>query len=236
MLSAKIKKGALACVLASIAWAFPVAFAETADETVASRNLAQLSLPSVNFPPMCNQPDAQTLQAILPVATDHGSYATGIVFDTNRVLTAAHAVQGGERFYVKISDTFRLADLVTIDHSRDLAVLAVNTQAITPLHLNGLHPHESQQVWAVGYPRAQAMMTSTGVFQDTQGDALHTSASIDSGQSGGGLLSCVNGAWELLGMLRGYGAYLQGDQYVKIQNHSVSVAAATIDQFLRTYY
>jgi hypothetical protein len=65
---------------------------------------------------------------------------------------------------------------------------------------------------------------------------LHASATIDSGQSGGGLLACTDGAWELLGMLRGFGAYLYGDHYVKIQNHSVSVAAATIQRFLHTSY
>lgn len=78
-------------------------------------------------------------------------------------------------------------------------------------------------------------MTSEGILQDFREGALYTSASIDSGQSGGGLLSCNDGAWEMLGMLRGYGAYLQGGHYVKIENHSVSVAAATINQFLHYY-
>ncbi|NND89346.1 MAG: trypsin-like peptidase domain-containing protein [Granulosicoccus sp.] len=184
----------------------------------------------------CEQPDDATLKAILPVATDHGSHATGVVYDTNRVLTAAHAIHGGSHFFVRVGDVFRSADLVMVDHVNDLAVLAVDTQSIEPLRMSGFNPARSQPVWAVGYPRAQAMMTSTGVLQGSREGALHASASIDSGQSGGGLLSCQDGAWKMLGMLRGYGATLQGDHYVKLPNHSVSVAAATIDEFLRSYH
>ncbi len=233
MFSAQIKRSALAVVVACLAMSTPAALAERPSESYASVrgfDREQLSLTA------CATPDAKTLQAILPIATDHGSQATGVVYDENRVLTAAHAVSGGGQFFVKVGDTYRVADLVVVDEARDLAVLAVNTQSIRPIHIAGFDPVEFQAVWAVGYPRAQAMMTSVGVLQDQHEGALHSSASIDSGQSGGGLLSCTNGAWEMLGMLRGFGAYLNGDHYVKIKNHSVSVAASTIHQFLRNSY
>jgi len=231
MFSVNIKKSALAVVMASLAMSTPVALAERADRSAPHRFAGVSKSLST-----CAQPDAQTLNAILPIATDHGSQATGVVFDVNRVLTAAHAVAGGRQFYVRVGQAYRTADLVLLDEENDLAVLSVNTQSITPLHLAGLDPVEYQPVWAVGYPRAQAMMTSVGFLQDYHEGALHSSASIDSGQSGGGLLVCTNGAWEMLGMLRGFGAYLDGDQYIKIKNHSVSVAAATIHRFLSTSY
>jgi S1-C subfamily serine protease len=232
MFSARIRKSALAVVMASLAMSTPAALAERADRGgVRLLDQQRLSLSA------CAQPDFQTLQAILPVATATGSQASGIVFDENRVLTAAHAVSGGGQLFVRIGEAYRSADLLLIDKKNDLAVLSVDTQAIRPLHIAvGMDPIEFQPVWAAGYPRAQAMMTSFGVLQDYHEGALHASATIDSGQSGGGLLACTDGAWELLGMLRGFGAYLDGDHYVKIQNHSVSVAAATIQQFLRTAY
>lgn len=202
----------------------PLAFAEHAD--IRQRPVVVSS---------CLQPDLQTLDAIVPVATDHGSYATGVVYDDNRVLTAAHAVAGGGQFYVRVGDSFRSADLIRVDHARDLATLSVNTQSIKPLLIAGFAPNEAQAVWAVGYPRAQSMMASSGVVKTIREGALHASASIESGQSGGGLLSCRDGTWVMLGMLRGYGAYLKGDHYVKLENHSVSVAGATINKFLRTY-
>lgn len=232
MFSARIRKTALAVVMASLAMSTPAALAERADRGgIRFLDQQRLSLST------CAKPDFQTLQAILPVATASGSKASGIVFDENRVLTAAHAVADGGQLFVRIGDAYRSADLMLIDKKNDLAVLSVDTQAIRPLHISGgLEPIEFQPVWAAGYPGAQAMMTSFGVLQDYHEGALHASATIDSGQSGGGLLACTDGAWELLGMLRGFGAYLDGDHYVKIQNHSVSVAAATIQQFLRTSY
>jgi len=171
----------------------------------------------------------------LPVATDHGSHASGVVFAPNRVLTAAHAVDGASQFFVRVENGFRLASLLLIDRQNDLAVLAVDTRNIEPVPLSAAQPSQSQTVWAVGFPKAQGKTTSSGVFQRNRSGALHTSAPIDSGQSGGGLLTCAHGDYELTGMLRGYGAYLSGDRYVKLQNHSVSVAAATIQQFLGTY-
>lgn len=183
----------------------------------------------------CRRPDERTLNAIVQIATDHGNHASGIVFDNNRVLTAAHAVQGAGRFFVRVGDDFRAADLVIVDHANDLAVLAVDTALIEPLAISLFHPVQSDPVWAAGYPKAQEMTMSMGVFKQLSGGALHTSATIDSGQSGGGLLSCAHGRWSLVGMLRGYGAYLQGDQYVKLENHSVSVAGTTINTFLRAY-
>lgn len=185
-------------------------------------------------PRSCQQPDASTLRAILPVATDHGSHASGVVFAEGLVLTAAHAVKGASNFFVRVGDAYRQATLVMVDHNNDLAVLSVKTDAIQPITLAPSEPLESEPVWAVGYPRAQAMMTSTGVFQRNREGDLHTSASIDSGQSGGGLLSCQRGHWQLMGMLRGYGAYLSGDRYVKLENHSVSVGATTIHRFLNS--
>ncbi len=185
--------------------------------------------------PECVWPDDKTLAAILPVATDHGSHASGVVFAANRVLTAAHAIEGARQYFVSVDRGFRVARLVLIDRDADLAVLAVDTQGIVPVHLALAEPLAEQAVWAVGFPRAQGKTTSIGVFQRNREGALHTSAPIDSGQSGGGLLTCNQGSYELVGMLRGYGAYLSGDRYIKLQNHSVSVAASTIQQFIGTY-
>ena len=180
----------------------------------------------------CSGPGADALAAVLPVATDHGSHASGVVFQRGRVLTAAHAVEGASRFFVRTDEDFRRADLISVDHEADLAVLAIDTGDIQPLPLAGAELTAEEPVWAVGFPRARALETTSGVFQRVSDGAVHTSASIDSGQSGGGLLSCTGGEYAIAGMLRGYGAYRSGDRYVKLDNHSVSVAARTIQHFL----
>ncbi|MFK7993776.1 MAG: serine protease [Granulosicoccus sp.] len=193
-------------------------------------------LSNTAFAAVCERPDERTLESIVQVATDHGSHASGIVFDDNRVLTAAHALQGAGHFFVRVAGGYRSADLVIVDHANDLAVLAVDTAWIAPLAISGFNPDHSDLVWAAGYPRAQAMSMSAGVFKQLNDGILYTSAAIESGQSGGGLLSCSQGQWSLVGMLRGYGVYRQGDHYVKLENHSVSVAGTTINEFLRTYH
>jgi len=185
--------------------------------------------------PSCEWPDESALEAILPVATDHGSHASGVVVAPNRVLTAAHALNGGQQYFVRVGGGFRKARLLIKSAAHDLAVLAVETDGIRPLPISVHEPLASEPVWAVGFPRAQGKTTSSGVFQRNRQGALHTSAPIDSGQSGGGLLSCARGHYELMGMLRGYGAYLSGDRYVKLQNHSVAVAATTIHQFVNAF-
>ncbi len=183
---------------------------------------------------LCNWPDATTLGAILPVAGEDGSYASGVVFDRNKVLTAAHALDSSFRVFVSIDNEFRLARILRIDREHDLAILSVDTGAILPLQIASTMLAKHQAVWAVGFPRAQAKETSSGVFTKESHGALHTSAPIDLGQSGGGLLQCTNGSYQLAGMLRGYGAYVQGDQFIKLENHSVSVAASTIQEFIDT--
>jgi len=202
---------------------------------VALSALAYLTHGVAAAAPACEWPDESALEAILPVATDHGSHASGVVVAPDRVLTAAHALNGGQQYFVRINGQFRKAQLMLKSTAHDLAVLAVETDSIRPLPISVAEPAESQTVWAVGFPRAQGKTTSSGVFQRNRQGALHTSAPIDSGQSGGGLLTCESGHYELLGMLRGYGAYLSGDRYVKLQNHSVAVAAATIHEFVNAF-
>lgn len=191
---------------------------------------------SVQAEPACQWPDDGSLDAVIPVAAADGSYASGVVVGEDRVLTAAHAVSFGVEVYVGVDDRFRAAELLMIDNANDLAILSVDTGGIKPLPISSTDPEVSQPVWAVGFPRAQAKTTSAGVFQRKSRGALHTSAPIDSGQSGGGLLSCHNGAYQLAGMLRGFGAYLKGDEYIKLDNHSVSVASATIQRFVDLRY
>lgn len=180
----------------------------------------------------CEWPDRNALASVLPVATDDGSYASGVVIAQNRVLTAAHAVVGAEHTFVRIDHDFKPAEVISIDSDQDLAVMIVDTGDISPIRLALREPYDNEPVWAIGFPHALAKKTSAGNFQDKLDGALHTSASIDAGESGGGLVSCDQGDFVLAGMLRGYGAYLQGDTYVRIENHSVSVAASDIQRFV----
>ena len=179
----------------------------------------------------CRWPDAGALNAIVAVAGEDGSYASGVVINPNRVLTAAHALSPSHKVFVNINNRYLPAKIVMIDRSDDLAMLSVDTRGVTPLHVAASDPLANEAVWAVGFPRASDKETTTGRLTRNNAGSLHASAGIDLGQSGGGLLFCNNGSYQLAGMLRGYGAYVQGDRFVKLRNHSVSVGASTIQRF-----
>ena len=179
----------------------------------------------------CLWPDAGSLNAIVAVAGEDGSYASGVVINPNRVLTAAHALSPSHQVFVNINNRYRPAKIVMIDRSDDLAMLSVDTRGVTPLHVASSDPLADEAVWAVGFPRASDKETTPGRLTRNNAGSLHASAGIDLGQSGGGLLFCNNGSYQLAGMLRGYGAYVEGDRFVKLRNHSVSVGASTIQRF-----
>ena len=183
----------------------------------------------------CEWPDNQTMASVLPVATDDGSYASGVVIARNRVLTAAHAVENSDQAFVRVDYDFRRATVLSVDLEKDLAVMGVDTGSIDPIRLSRREPYANEQVWAIGFPHATSKTTSIGNFQDKLDGVLHTSAPIDAGESGGGLIACERGDFVLAGMLRGYGAYLDGDEYIRIENHSVSVAASDIHRFVNPY-
>ena len=182
----------------------------------------------------CGWPERDALESVVRVMSDDGSHASGVVFADGRVLTAAHALDEHYQSYVLIHGQRNPATIVSIDRGKDLAVLQVDTGHIKPIEIGHQNLNASAKVWAVGFPRAESKTTSSGSFKvkaATDG-ALHTTAPIDSGQSGGGLISCEEGRHVLAGMLRGFAAYVSGDSYVKIKNHSVSVASADIRSFI----
>lgn len=179
----------------------------------------------------CYWPDNASLSAVVPIAGEDGSYASGVVINQNRVLTAAHALSTSHRVFVHIEGQYRQARIMQMDRQEDLAMLSVDTTGIVPLPVAASDPGTNEPVWAVGYPRASGKETTPGMLTKNAAGSLHASASIDLGQSGGGLLLCQNGSYILAGMLRGYGAYVRGDQFVKLKNHSVSVGASTIQRF-----
>jgi hypothetical protein len=86
-------------------------------------------------------------------------------------------------------------------------------------------------VWAIGFPLALDMAVTQGRFQRVANGKLYTSAWITAGVSGGGLMRCHHGAYELAGIMRDYVAFLRGDSYVNA-SQSTSTPAASILAFL----
>ncbi len=176
----------------------------------------------------CHWPSNQILNSIVPIESGENSHASGVVVSSNLVITAAHVLEDYYNTAVEINDAMHLASVLLVDKEADIALLSVWTKNLYPIPLSKNDLYESQEVWAAGYPRAQSLHTSTGNFVSRKAEAIHTSAGIDSGESGGGLLSCEQGQFVLAGMLRGYGAYRTDQGLVRLEDYSISVAASDI--------
>jgi S1-C subfamily serine protease len=176
----------------------------------------------------CNWPSSRVLDSIVPIESGKNSHASGVVVSNNVVLTAAHVLEDYYETIVVVNDKIYLASVLLVDKEADIALLSVRTENLHPIPLSRYDLYERQQVWAVGYPRAQSLHTTSGNFVSKKAEAIHTSAGIDSGESGGGLLSCEHGEFVLAGMLRGYGAYRTAEGLVRLEDYSISVAARDI--------
>ncbi len=178
--------------------------------------------------PTCQWPSNQILESIVPIESGENSHASGVVVSDNLVITAAHALEDYYNTVIAINDEMYAASVLLVDKESDIALLSVPTKNLDPIPLSKYELYERQEVWAAGYPRAQSLHTSAGNFVSKKAEAIHTSAGIDSGESGGGLLSCEHGQFVLAGMLRGYGAYHTEHGLVRLDDYSISVAARDI--------
>jgi S1-C subfamily serine protease len=176
----------------------------------------------------CDWPSNRVLDSIVPIESGKNSHASGVVVSNNVVLTAAHVLEDYYETIVVVNDKIYLASVLLVDKEADIALLSVRTENLQPIPLSKYDLYERQEVWAVGYPRAQSLHTTLGNFVSRKEEAIHTSAGIDSGESGGGLLSCEHGEFVLAGMLRGYGAYRTDKGLVRLEDYSISVAASDI--------
>lgn len=190
-----------------------------------------LSVTHIELPQTCEHPNRETLESVVRVASLDGSDASGVVIAYNRVLTAAHVVNDSYDAFVYIDEHYRPARVLAHDYVNDLAVLAVETGTLRPIRISHDHLFQEEPVWTVGYPLALEQTANFGYYQQHVNGAIHASASTNAGASGGGLLRCADGHFELAGMIRGYGAYRRGDQLFRIEDLSISVPADTIFDF-----
>lgn len=180
----------------------------------------------------CHAPDKSILSSVVRIAGDDDSHASGVVIGRNVVLTAAHVVEGVQDVTVKIDGKFRRAQVYSIDQDKDLAALIVATETLSPIYVSRGSVDESERVWAIGYPLAREQISASGRLRTVMNGDLHTTAPVNSGQSGGGLIGCDDGRLVLAGMLRGFGAVERDGEYVRVDNYSVSTAASDIWNFL----
>ncbi len=189
------------------------------------------TVPAALSAPACMQPGMEMRNAIVRVIAGDNAHGSGVVIADNLVLTAAHVITPGElvRIALEHSD-YQNARLVAMDKQRDLALLSTRTGEVRPVMVSEHGLGEFEDVWAMGYPLALDMAITQGRYQRHANGKLYTSAWITSGASGGGLVRCTQGVYELAGILRDYVAYVRDGQYVNA-SQSTSTPANSIREF-----
>lgn len=177
----------------------------------------------------CSAPDSRTKSGIVKIEGD-ASAGSGVVVAPGLVLTAAHVVAGMDRIDVVVQRRTRGAQLISRDTSIDLALLAVDTSGLEPLQWRRSALDETTPVWAVGYAFGKRLKTGKGKFRTVANRLIYTSAPVNFGQSGGGLLSCENGQHVLTGIIRAFGATKKNGKLVR--RNDISVATRTDDSRL----
>ena len=192
-----------------------------------------IAVPAVARLPECLQPGQDTRASIVRIATDVGAHGSGVVVARDRVLTAAHVVvdAGVTRVAPADSGGYRPARVLGLDAGSDLALLETDTGDVPAVPITHRSLTRYEDVWAIGFPLALDMAVSQGRYQHAANGKLYTSAWITAGVSGGGLIRCNHGAYELAGIMRDYVALLHGDAYVNA-SQSTSTPAESILSFI----
>jgi S1-C subfamily serine protease len=182
--------------------------------------------------PDCVQPGLETQASVVRIVTDVGAHGSGVVVGRNRVLTAAHVVVDAGATRIALEDgPWEPARVLGLDTGIDLALLDADTGRLpaVPITQRALATYED--VWAIGFPMSLDLAVTQGRYQHAANGKLYTSAWITAGVSGGGLVRCNRGAYELAGIMRDYVAYVRGDSYVNA-SQSTSTPAESIVAFI----
>lgn len=192
-----------------------------------------VAMPLMASHTLCEVLDDTVLNSIVRVSGGT-TEATGVVIDKNLVLTAAHVIADMETApFVDYLGTHKQAKIIAVFTDYDLALLTTDTGSLSPIPFSQQDLYPLEAVWTIGYPRAGNLTSATGVYKsDLEEGEIQVTAFVDSGQSGGGVLSCEDGRFVLSGMIKGFGAIDYGDYYVRVDDYSVAVPASDIKSFV----
>jgi len=185
----------------------------------------------------CDVPSDEILESILRVVGENpeGNMVQGsaVVVSNNRVITAAHVVNDLDHLNIRVGNSSRPAKVIFTSSDRDMALLDVDTSGLNAIRFaqNGLNAND--QVWAIGYPLGGNLTSSAGEFvKKLNPYKLHTTAEVNHGQSGGGLISCNKGNYSLAGMIISYGAVVRNGEYVRLADYSVAVTTDEVSSLI----
>ncbi|HBS26518.1 MAG TPA: hypothetical protein DD827_05220 [Gammaproteobacteria bacterium] len=179
----------------------------------------------------CPAPDQKTKESIVLIEAGD-SIGSGIVISENQILTAAHVVKDATHVVIKIGDQLIPATVISKHKKSDLALIQTTRLPIKPIHFATEKRLKHEWVWAMGYPMGQSQISASGRYKGTWLNSVYTSASVNYGQSGGGLIACEQGQHVLAGMVRAFAATKIDGKLVRRDDLSVATGINQIRNFL----
>jgi len=189
------------------------------------------SVPTAAIGSSCGQPN-QTIRESIVRIEGGNTIGSGIVIGPNRILTAAHVIKDMDKIFVSVGGNHAAADVVSVQEQFDLALLLTPTGDIKPLQLLKGSPQLKDDVWAMGYALGKALVATVGKYKGSYDKKFYTSASVNYGQSGGGLVTCSNGKHVLAGMIKAFGAVMIDGKLERRDDFSVAARSQDIRQFV----
>ena len=169
--------------------------------------------------------------SIVRIVLSPTSSASGVVIAPDRVLTVLHGLPLNQQIEIHFESHEALATLIASHHGYDLALLQVPTGSTPVIEIATQKLQKGDFVTAVGFPGTNNRDVATGSVIKHGLTSLLSSASIEFGSSGGGLLVCNEGSLQLSGVLQSFVARLESGGLTNT-GLSKSIPAYAIRQFL----
>lgn len=192
----------------------------------------------------CFAPDPLTLESIIRIESGEAS-ASGVVIGHDLVLTVAHAWDGVQPIVAQIGGHTYPAQVLAVDRGGDLALLSTRTLGLHPLDIISDNLSQDEHVWAIGFPQLDELevtglpnpwprITTQGRFEMVAVDGtVFTSARVEAGASGGGLMRCEHGEFALAGVVSGFVVNSQESRFFRTDHVSAAVPANYIRSFVK---
>ncbi len=174
------------------------------------------------------RPSVVSINAVKSRWEDTG-LGSGVIMSTEgHIMTNAHVLEGGSKYYVELHDRRRFeARLIGTDPISDLAVLKIDAPNLIPAKWGDSDDVDvGSIVWAIGSPYGFQQTVTSGILsgKDRPGDPQHTKqsllqtdAAVNPGNSGGPLV-------DALGRVIGINTSIFGETF---QGISFAVPSAT---------
>jgi len=187
----------------------------------------------------CTYPTQNDLSAVVKVFTGAGASGTGTYVNEHQLVTSAHILpENSTRMVASTSDGSHLF-IRTLDPYLDVAIFDVypaytkgkgHPAGITPIKMNSQVMESGEDLYVAGYVRDQENLTvSKGYTLVAHGPRLYMSAPVVGGQSGGPVLSCIDGELQLVGIVKGYLGVDMGTHYERFNNATTAVPTEFIN-------